>query len=719
MGTLSKMRTISPYVLVTIAVMFIAFMVISDMDMPSIMNRGDNAATAVIGKVNGEKILYAEFEKRVREQAENARAQNPTAEELDEAPIREQVWNEMTEEILMRQECKRMGVTVSNDEILDIMLQSPPDFLRKQFSDSAGNFQYQAYLEYVTNPDIITKNGGTPEMAANFKKYLVNLEDAIRREKLAVNMRMALASAVSIMDPAYLERRYQAENASANVDYIALTIDKVDDKQVNVSDDEIANYYNTYKETFKQKPSRKVKYVFLPFLPSQADSAKVQKRFDRLMTALNAAPTPGARDSAFEQFSSEYGGQTNDFKHVQDLAPQDMAVLAALQPREVAGPVQRPQGGSAWYRLDAKRSGENVMVKAAHILVGFGANKDSAKAAAESILAETKAAGANFAELAKKYSQDKGSAQNGGELGFFKKGQMVKPFEDAAFGAEPGSIVGLVETQYGFHILNIKEKKTDEIKYSEIVLNPVMSQPTRAAIYRQAQMLREQTKSGVVFDSVASKMGLIARESPFFRRAAPALGSRAVTNFAFDANIGDVSEPIEMKSVNGMVVVQLTESRVQGVMPLADAKETIRAKLAQAKKLDALKSKAEALAKQFSSLDSLKKAKTLDSTVNLQSAVVKQNGNIQGVGFDMVFACTAFTMPVGKIQGPLRGERAYYIAQVTNRTDADPKAMTPQVRQQLLQTIQNTANQMAFFRWRNEIRDRADIEDFRGKFFRD
>jgi hypothetical protein len=83
MGTLSKMRTISPYVLVVIAVLFIIFMVVSDIDLPTISSQGQNLATAKLGEVNGEKIMYAEFERRVKEQAEAARAQNPNQEDFD------------------------------------------------------------------------------------------------------------------------------------------------------------------------------------------------------------------------------------------------------------------------------------------------------------------------------------------------------------------------------------------------------------------------------------------------------------------------------------------------------------------------------------------------------------------------------------------------------------------------------------------------------------
>jgi parvulin-like peptidyl-prolyl isomerase len=733
MGTLSKMRTVSPYILVTIAVLFIAFMVISDMDVPTLMSRGTNPATAVVGSVNGEKIMYAEFERRVRDQVEvlrnqqKSQNQNDQEQDIDEAPIREQVWNEMTEEILLRQESKKLGISVSNEEILDILLQEPPQFLRQQFTDSTGKFNYQTYLELVTNPDLIAQKI-SPQVAADFKKMLVNIEDYIRREKLQMNVRAALGAAYSVSDMMFLERRYKAENTVSSVAYIALVAnppandkERADaDKLYPVKDEEIAAYYNTYQAIFKQKPSRKMKYVLFPMVPSSSDSQKVQKRMERLMAELNAAQTAGARDTVFERYATEYGGQVSDFKHVQDVPPQTMAMIAPMQVRDVVGPIQRPEGGVSFLRLDGKRSGENIAVKASHILIGLGnpKNVDSAKARAAEILKEVNAPNADFAELAKKYSQDPGSAQRGGELGFFSKGMMVKPFEEAAFGAAVGSVVGPVETQFGFHIIKVNEKKTDEVKYTEITLNPVLSTGTRNAVRRQAQMFREQVSNGVLFDTAAKRMNLVSQESGFFRRSVAAFGSRTLTNFAFENDMGAVSEPIEVRG-GGLVVAQVTESRIAGIKPLADVKEDIKLKLQQSKRLDALKAKADEIYKKVAALDSLSKARALDSTLTVFSMTeMRDNGSVQGVGSDYVFTSVVPTLPVGKITGPIRGDRAYYIAQVKSRQEADMKNFATSLPN-ILKNEQNKAQATAFARWKNDIRDRATIEDFRSNFFRD
>lgn len=733
MGTLSKMRTISPYVLVTVAVTFIVFMVVSDLDVPTITNSGQNLASAAVGKVNGEKIMYTEFERRVKEQVEAARAQSPNAEDFDEAPVREQVWNEMVDEILLRQESDKLGITISNDEILDVLLENPPDVLRRPFTDSTGRFLRDVYLDYVTNPDIIAQRaqqqGGqkaaqdAAKQTADFKKYLVRIEDAIRQDKLQNNMRAAVSAAFGALDPLYLERRYQAENSTLDADFIALNANLIPDNAVAVSEQEIATYYNTHESSFKQKPVRKLKYALLPVVPSQADSQRVQKRLERIVSDLNAAQTPGQRDTVFDRFVGDFGGVTNDYKFIQDIAPQTLIMLNNLPVRGVVGPIQTQQG-MTFVRLDDRRSGANVMTKASHILIRFTANnpasKDSAKAIAQGLLEEAKA-GKDFTELAKKNSQDQSVSQNGGDLGFFGKGMMVKPFEEAASAAAVGSIVGPVETQFGWHIIKVTDKKTDEIKYSEITLNPTISQATRSQLFRTAAALKETLKGGVQFDTAAKQLGIVASETAYFRRVATILGSRPLTNFAFESNVGDVSDPIELKNT-GIVVAQLAQSRLMGIKPLEDAKDEIKMKLMTAKKLDALKNKAQELFAKVSGLDSLSKAKSIDSTLNVVMAKgVTDNGRVPSFGSDVALTSSLFSQAsasMGKILAPIRGERGYYIAQIKAKKDADPNGFAA-ARQTLAQGEKGKAQSTLYFKWRNELRDRADIEDNRNKYFRD
>ncbi|MFM7340552.1 MAG: SurA N-terminal domain-containing protein, partial [Bacteroidota bacterium] len=138
MGIISRMRDISPYMLVIFVVSFIAFMVASDSNLGTLLNSSSSTGN-VVGTINGEEISYQEFEQRVKEQSDMQRQQNPQAE-VDDNIIRQAVWGQFVEEILIRQAGEAAGIKVTQDEVLDIMLDSPPDYLTRNFTDSTGKF---------------------------------------------------------------------------------------------------------------------------------------------------------------------------------------------------------------------------------------------------------------------------------------------------------------------------------------------------------------------------------------------------------------------------------------------------------------------------------------------------------------------------------------------------------------------------------------------------
>ena len=121
MGTLERIRSVSPYFLALFAILFVGFMVVSDIDFGTLMRQGDNYQTAVLATINGDEILYKDFEEKVREQVEQKRAQMGENEtEINEEQIRQQVWDQMINEILVKQEAEKIGLYVSNAELLDI-----------------------------------------------------------------------------------------------------------------------------------------------------------------------------------------------------------------------------------------------------------------------------------------------------------------------------------------------------------------------------------------------------------------------------------------------------------------------------------------------------------------------------------------------------------------------------------------------------------------------
>lgn len=715
MGTMDKIRQTSPIILAVIAVLFIGFMVISDLDLGSLSSRSDRSM-AVVGTVNGEDILYTDFEKRVEQMMEQQRTQMGPDAEIDDEPIRQQVWNQLVERALLRQQAEKLGITVTDAEVRETILENPPAEWRQSFTDpKTGEFNRQGYVQLMQNPALISQLTQDPEVIANFPKNLLMFEDYIRDSRLQQKIQEAVAATVSALPNTYLQQQYKVANSSADVSYIAINTSTISDQDVQVSDSEVEKFYEKNKAYYKQKPARQIKYVAIPLQASSADSASAQKKITRLAERLRGAGSLATRDSVFDDAVSDLNGEVHDFKLVKDIDPMKYAYLSNVPDMEVVGPV-RLADGVYFFRADGRRSGssESEVVKAAHILIKFNDNKDSAKAEATRILGLVKG-GEDFAKAAGQYSTD-GSAQRGGDLGYFTRGEMVKPFADAAFAATPGSIVGPVESEFGYHIIKVEDKKSEELKFTEIRIAPTMSSATRNQALALANRMKMQIEEGKSFDAVAKEAKLEPALSGFFQSSTPALGSSKLSLFAFESEKGAVAEPTTIKQL-GVVLAQVSDVRTEGIKPLEDMKEEIRARLIRQKKLDKIKAKAEDIQRKIAAAGSFAAAKAMDSTLAIATASVKDNGQVPGLGMESAFTSSAFRLPLNKVSEPIRGERAYFVMQVTNRTDANMagfEAQRPDLYKAQIDRMKNSA----YYIWMNSAKEHAKIEDNRMSLYR-
>ena len=167
------------------------------------------------------------------------------------------------------------------------------------------------------------------------------------------------------------------------------------------------------------------------------------------------------------QFQQALAAQKMTLEAVRDDARSEISVEKLVQ-GEIADKVAvKPEAISDFYQKNPDKFQRGARVRASHILIGIPQNADAAtkqqaKAKAEALLKDLKA-GKDFAATAKANSQDPGSAPNGGDLGYFEKGQMVPPFEQAAFGLKAGEMSEVVETQFGYHIIKVADKQDTRV----------------------------------------------------------------------------------------------------------------------------------------------------------------------------------------------------------------------------------------------------------------
>ena len=727
MGTFEKIRKISPYFFGLFAVLLIAYFVFTSGGEEVLKQQMGDPKTAKIGEVNGEPILFSRFEKEVRDIAEKQRKKNKSEEtDVDEVQIRNQVWSQLVDEILLRQLATEAGVRVTDEELRDLLIENPPEDIRKQFSDSSGKFMKEIYLDMITNPETILKytvrdQSKLSEMEKakivnDFREFLINYSKFLRFQKYQEGLMMIAAASEGIISPEFSRQKFTEENSTVSLKYIAFQTKDIPEAQVKVSGQEIKKYYDEHKKYYKQKPQRRVKYVSFPIAAAKEDTIRAQKIVERIGSELINLATPEMRTAKFDEMVNEFYGDNVNYTLSKDIAPEKMQILTGLQKNQVIGPVQLSTG-VYFFRLDDRRQGESAVVKASHILVKSNNNKDSALAEAKKILARAKS-GEDFATLAHEFSEDKGSGAQGGDLGFFAKGQMVKEFEEAAFSATPGSIVGPVESQFGYHIIKVVDKNSDELKYSEILVVPKISVTTRNILKRDAISLKKQVEEGASIDTIAKRLNKKAIQTSFLEKTRPILGSMYVTDKSFDAEQGAVLEPLELKNY-GIVVIQVTEIREAGVKPLEDMKQIIEKKLIEIKRLDILKQQAEKLYNQLTSSGNIENARQINPSIEIKDATnIKMNAVVPGIGRDAAFSAQAFIAPLNSLTKPVRGEHAYYIMVVTSRS-IPAQSKIDQEHASYTENLRKGVGGNIFNQWYTKIKADTDIKDYRSKYYRE
>jgi parvulin-like peptidyl-prolyl isomerase len=291
---------------------------------------------------------------------------------------------------------------------------------------------------------------------------------------------------------------------------------------------------------------------------------------------------------------------------------------------------------------------------------------------------------------------------------------MVPEFDSAVFAAAAGSIVGPVETQFGYHIIKVVEKLSVEYKYSAITIKAGISAATKRAIAAAAEQAYQALQNGEAIESVATpyakKFYAQLQETPVFGNETPVLQSRELTSWAFENEIGAVIRR-DIKYY-GTVIAQVSDAREAGVKPLADMKDRVKRTLTERAKLAKLESQAKQMASVAAS-QGLAAARGADSTITYATQTgVKDNGMITGFGGEYAVTSAAFSQPIGSVGKAIKGENGWFIVRVINRADANVAdyAKNPM---SILQAMSQRVRNSAFGTWFQKVREKAEIKDKR------
>jgi len=703
MAVLNDIREKSPkFIIAGAAVIFIVLIIFDwGLDLTGRRGRG-GGQSELLGKVNGREVSYKQFSELVRRTAENQKKQQGS--EIDdetERQIRSQVWNQLVDEMLIEQEIDRLGITVSDQEIRDIVNgQNPPDFLVKQFTDSTGTFRREAYQQAMRDPQN--------------KSAWIQVEEMLRQEQRRRKLQSLLLANVNVSE-GELKQRFMDHDVTLNAAYVLFNVDRlVQESAVTVTDDDIKKQYDVHAADFQAKATRKVKYVLFNQTASSEDSAAVETEIKRLLEQAKS----GMMDFAeLVKTYSEVPYAETYFKHGELSQKKENAIFSAKK-GDIVGPINDIDGIHIVKILD-QRQGTAEFVKSSHILLNLVSGPDSVKVIqkARALLAQAHS-GADFAKLARENSQDYGSATQGGELGWASKDRWVKPFADAAFKARIGDIVGPVRTQFGWHIIKVTGKDKREVKILDLGLKVKASTQTMDAAFQQAQDFGILAKDEG-FEKAAENSKLKVQETPDFTKTGsiPGIGSNdAITGFAFSNKIGAIADPIYVR--NGVMIIKVSNIREEGIRPLEEVKSIVHAFAVREKKLAKIRPEVDSFYNTLtSSSDFIAAAQSNPNLTAQTTGPFKPADGPANVGRDMKFIGAALALKSGEVSKPFEGKPGYYIIKLLSKTDFDTVKYNVE-RESLRNQFLQEKRQRALSDWQTALHEKAEIVDHRDKYFR-
>ena len=348
-------------------------------------------------------------------------------------------------------------------------------------------------------------------------------------------------------------------------------------------------------------------------------------------------------------------------------------------------------------------------VKVAHILFKTTgktpAEINTLESTARDVLSQAKS-GKDFAELAKRYSEDS-SAQKGGDIDWIVRGQTVKEFETAAFSLRPGQISDLIKTTYGIHIVKVLDKQGAHLQTLDEVKNDIRSELERAKLAQAQQALaddlgRKFNASPKDFEGVARTAGLEVKETPLFKfkETLPDFGnSEAFANLSFQLRTGEVGQPITVPK--GLAIIQLTEIVPEHQAKLDEVRATVEQDYRNAQSKVLAAEKARQVADKAKSQDFKAAAKALGLTVK-ESNDFTQQDNVENVGSGSTLSA-AFTLAPGQTSDVITSGANQIVFRVLTHTPAN-EADLPSQQDQIAEELVNQKRDLAFQIYRRNLK---------------
>ena len=697
MAIISTLRDKGGKFLVFVVGFSIAAFVLGDILGPNSSLIGQNRN--IVGSINGEEIDLVRFNTVYEELTYNFSLNNgrsPTQQEVSE--LRDQAWERLINDISYVEEFNKIGLTVTDKESVDMVQgNNIHPMIIQAFSDpSTGSFNKDNVIGYLQN---------LSNQPANQQQAWFSFESNLKPMRLRTKYDNLIAQSTYYNS---LDAEAEYFNTSSQIDlaYFYIPFFAVSDTLFDVSTNEMRSYLNKNKSDYNQDETRSIDYAFFSVQPSAEDSTFFENEINDIRSNLMSSNI--IDDSTYAVINSD---SFNPYiKYNPDELPTDLV-------GEDVGFITEPtyeNGSISIKKLSKIDQDAQEKARAKHILLRFDdSNKSTVRTEANRILNLLRS-GSDFEETARTYSQD-GSASNGGDLGWFTDGMMVKPFQDAVFSRRrSGLIPRIIETDFGFHIINVTYPKTRTSYFVANISKDILpSDNTRNNIYRSAELFKLDIKStDDVFSDYLKENNIIGGNISDIDKNSTEVGTipnaRNVILWSYsdDRYVGEVSDVLETDE--GYIVAQINEMKDEGTKKLDEVENSIKRRIIDEKKYEYLKE----ILVDYSSLQDLKDNSGLGD-IYRSSGISMTENSLSNVGFSPESIGTAFSMQEGELTRPFKIDGGVIVLGLESKVLADTLSNYDDYRNTLIQT--NRFN--VPLKIDDAIKHFSDIEDDRYKFF--
>lgn len=655
-----------------------------------------------VGEVLGNKISYEEFAKLVDEAQEAMKLMGQ--ENLNDAQLnqlRDQVWQGYVQFELIKNECDKLGLTVTDAELQNVISDGTNQLLLSTpfVNQQTGRFDANQLKQFLAQYEV--QKNSNPQVAQQMQaiyKYWTYVEKTLRQQ-LLMQKYNGLFAHCFLSNPVEAKMSYDEESIESHIRLASYPYSSVQDSKVKISDADLKKRYDEVKDRYRQYvESRDIKYVSVPIYASAADRAALRKQFDGYFKELATAADPS--DVVRKSTSAiPYLG----IPVAKDAFPSDIAEkLDSMSVGQTVGPVENKQDNTMnLVKLVAKTQLPDS-VKFRAIQVG-GNTVEEAHKRADSIYTALNA-GADFAALAKRYGQEGGEQwlttrqyQNAPSMDKDTKGYLA---DLMSMGVNSTKNVRLAQ---GNIIVQVLDRRNMISKYTVAVIKrPIdYSKETRGEIFNKFSSFASANQTSEAIVKNAAKSGYNVQEAKDVTTAQHYLAgissTRDAMKWLFDAHEGDVSQMYECgENGNNLLIVICDKIHPIGYRDLSDpqVREDVKQDVMRQKK-------AEILLAKIKNVKSIAAAKARGALVSEVSQVtfaapvfVQATGSSEPALSGAVYA----TKPGAFCARPVQGQAGVYQFQVLQRnrnaSKYDEKAQEAKLRQKALQYAGNYMNEL-------------------------